>query len=307
MLHLTGCVAVARRAEVPDQERAYQVRAECELLHGAVDGQRRRHSACATRGWWSGDAVPATVPYRHQRRVESWIRSACVHAVRCVAEPGQLRMGSVHRCPRSRRTRTGNLQHARLHNRRRPRRKRRARRGRAPGYVHHVSQRAERRQSLDVTAARPRSDHRRHSDTRLAALHVPQQDDRRSPADDGSRSGADHRQVEAHVVVQRTDSAGPRRARALLPQRICRNAGRRNRVLQWPLQHRPQRAGKVRSRSVPDGTLREGKIQGPACLLRRMSRLSRRHQRDTRPRSRARCSDLKRPRPARFQWGLSVN
>ena len=45
----------------------------------------------ARRGWWTSDAVRAAVLHWHQRRLESGVRSACVHAVRCLADAGQLR------------------------------------------------------------------------------------------------------------------------------------------------------------------------------------------------------------------------
>ena len=64
-------------------------------------------------------------------------------------------------------------------------------------------------------------------------------------------------QVEAHRALQGADPARPRRASALLPQRVGRHADRRREVLRRALRPGPHGTGDLGPRRVPAGALRK--------------------------------------------------
>jgi hypothetical protein len=91
---------------------------------------------------------------------------------------------------------------------------------------------------------------------------------RRDGDDHGSGPGDGHRQVGGHRQVQGADPSRPRRARALLPQRLRRLVRRGARLLRDPVPHRPDAAGKGGSGGVSEGALRGGAPASAAMQAR---------------------------------------
>ena len=91
-------------------------------------------------------------------------------------------------------------------------------------HVHDVSRRAECGRPLGQGTPEHRPRRCRAPDGGPAALYAAPHLDRRHGEDDRSRPGDDHRQVGRRREVQGSDPAGAGRARAVLPQRLRRNA-----------------------------------------------------------------------------------
>ena len=84
-------------------------------------------------------------------------------------------------------------------------------------------------------------------------------------ANDRPRAGADHRPVEGHRSLQGADAEGPRRSRALLPQRLGGTAGGRDRLLRRAFPDRADRAGEGQSPGLPRGALSRPPASGPGA------------------------------------------
>ena len=111
----------------------------------------------------------------------------------------------------------------RHHGRRRP--ERRPRRARDPGLLHDLPRRAQRRQPLGRPADRHRPDRRVAPHAGHAAVHPAEPGHGRDPQDDRPRPRPADRQVGGHRQVQGPGPPRPRRAAAVLPQRLAADLG----------------------------------------------------------------------------------
>ena len=166
----------------------------------------------------------AVVPHRHQRQLRRLHRcrqhrlprhrgAARQRHPRCRLQPERVhdlrRVGGLdEESARCHRSRPGAVQHAHVqhlgrlgHQRRGRIRQPRVRRR----HLHDLPRRAQRGRPLGRGAARHRPRRRGDAHAGHAALHVPQQDDRRDPPRHRPRPRDDHRQVEAHRPVQGAD------------------------------------------------------------------------------------------------------
>jgi hypothetical protein len=97
-------------------------------------------------------------------------------------------------------------------------------------HLHDLSRLTQRRQPFGEGAAQHRA-HRARYRPLPPGVHRAKRRDRSNDRDDGYRPSDDHGQVAGRRQVQGPDSAWARRARPVLPQRLRRDARRRDRVL----------------------------------------------------------------------------
>ena len=227
-----------RRSDLTDEQARQIVAFETGLFTAQVATTRRQPAAEGARG--GPGRCPAAILHRDQR--SGWlepdrrvVRPERVHAVRC--------LGALKGTPAiARRTRAGHrarrepLQHQADHDQRRRRVSTARLCQRRHGarfvhrHVHDLPRLAECGQPLGEGAAQHRPD-RCRAGAVSAGLHAAEPVDAGDRANDRSGPRDDHRKMGGHRQVQGPGPAGAGRARAVLPQRLGRDARGSGRVL----------------------------------------------------------------------------